>query len=380
MMLLSIGAGLAPIFVFRPRQKFIPSLSQIESPQPVSRLSNRASDREATTANVAADGLDDFIAAREPGRVLVAGDVGGAVEQRFRDAGWQVTVWNRLAWDNKAAAAWPAEGQFDTAYLRQPRGWAGFEAMLHALAARLPTGAPLWIAGGNDEGVTSAHKRLIGLFDETETVTIKRRVRLLRSLRTGLPADKGNLEDWRETVRINIPGVPDPVDLVSYPGLFAHGRLDAGTECLLQVLPELAEGTAVLDFGCGGGVISRALIERGAKVRLTMLDIDALALHAARQNVPDAELVLGDGLDALGSRERYGLIISNPPLHRGKDEDFGMIEALIAGTKKYLKLRGSLVLVTQRTAGVGKAFQEAFGHSELLLETPQFQVWKGTPK
>lgn len=346
----------------------------------MSRLSNRASDREATTANVAADALDDFIAAREPGRVLVAGDADGAVQSRFRDAGWQVTSWNRMTWDNKAASAWPAVGMYDTAYLRLPRGWAGFEASLHALAARLPTGAPLWIAGGNDEGVTSAHKRLAGLFDDTETVAIKRRVRLLRTVRTDLATGKGDVEDWRETVAMAVPGLEASLDLVSYPGLFAHGRLDAGTQCLLQVLPELAEGTAVLDFGCGTGVIGRVLRERGANIKLTLLDIDALALHAARQNVPDAEIVLCDGLDGLGTRERFGLIISNPPLHRGKDEDFGMLEALITGTKKYLKLRGSLVVVTQRTAGIGKLFSDAFGHSEMLLETPQFQVWKGTPK
>ena len=87
-----------------------------------------------------------------------------------------------------------------------------------------------------------------------------------------------------------------------------------------------------------------------------------------------------DGLAGLGTRERFGLILSNPPLHRGKDEDFGMLDALVAGTKQYLKLRGTLVAVTQRTAGVGKLFKAAFGHSDMLMETTQFQVWSGTPK
>lgn len=342
----------------------------------VSRLSNRATDRDSVVSQVAAEALAER---RPQGRMLVAGDTDGAMEEALRDGGAEVVSWHRLALDGKHAAPWPADGAFDGAVLRLPRGWAAFEMALHALAARLPVGAPLWIAGSNDEGITSAPKRLADLADGVETLTIKRRARLLETRRTATPAH-GALEDWREAVALPLPGRDEPLPLVSYPGLFAHGRLDAGTECLLSVLPEVAAGTAVLDFGCGAGVIARTVRERTPDARLTLLDIDAVALHAARQNVPDAELVLSDGLSGLGTRERFGLILSNPPLHRGKDEDFGMLEALVTGTKQYLKLRGSLVAVTQRTAGVGKLFKSAFGHAEMLMETPQFQVWSGTPK
>ncbi|WP_244592811.1 methyltransferase [Azospirillum palustre] len=323
---------------------------------------------------MAAEALSDI---RPQGRILVAFDSDGAIAEALREGGADVVVWNRLATGGQAATPWPAEGPFDGAVLRLPRGWAGFEMALHALASRLAPGAPLWIAGGNDEGVTSAAKHLDGLAEEPETLIIKRRARLLLTRRTDAPA-KGALEDWRQTVTLTLPD--RTLELVSYPGLFAHGHLDAGTECLLKVLPEVAAGARVLDFGCGAGVIARAVRERQPDAPLTLLDIDAVALHAARQNVPDAELVLSDGLAGLGTRERFGLILSNPPLHRGKDEDFGMLDALVAGTKQYLKLRGTLVAVTQRTAGVGKLFKTAFGHSDMLMETTQFQVWSGTPK
>ncbi|AWK87144.1 methyltransferase [Azospirillum thermophilum] len=343
----------------------------------MSRLDNRAGDRDATLAAVAAEALAER---RPQGRILVAFDSDGGISHALAEGGAEVTNWHRLALGGQVAATpWPAEGAFDAAVLRLPRGWASFGMALHAVASRLEPGAPLWIVGGNDEGIASAPKHVDGLLDEPETLTIKRRVRVLETRRTHAHA-RGSLEDWRESVPVPVPGGGEPLELVSYPGLFAHGRLDAGTECLLSVLPEVAPGTNVLDFGCGAGVIARAVRERTPDVRLTLLDVDALALHAARQNVPDAELVLSDGLSGLGSRDRFGLILSNPPLHRGKDEDFGMLEALVAGTKQYLKLRGSLVAVTQRTAGVGKLFKGAFGHSDLLLETPQFQVWRGTPK
>lgn len=345
----------------------------------MSRLDNRATDRDSTVAAVAAEPLSEI---RPQGRILVAFDSDGAIAEALRDGGAEVVAWNRLATGGQAATAWPADGAFDGAVLRLPRGWAGFGMALHALASRLRPGAPLWIAGGNDEGITSAPKHFDDLIADPETLIVKRRARLLQARRTDAPA-RGGLEDWQETVTLTLPDRTPPdgtLDLVSYPGLFAHGHLDAGTECLLKVLPEVAAGTRVLDFGCGAGVIARAVRKRQPDAPLTLLDIDAVALHAARQNVPDAELVLSDGLSGLGTRERFGLILSNPPLHRGKDEDFGMLDALVAGTKQYLKLRGTLVAVTQRTAGVGKLFKTAFGHSEMLLETPQFQVWAGTPK
>ncbi len=342
----------------------------------MSRLDNRATDRDSTIAAVAAEALSE----RKPqGRILVAFDSDGGIAQALTEGGAQVVPWLRLAQDGKTATAWPPDGGFDGAVLRLPRGWASFEMALHALAARLPVGAPLWIVGSNDEGVTSAVKHFDGLVEGAETLIIKRRARVLETRRTAEPAH-GALEDWRQTVSLPLPEPAAALELTSYPGLFAHGHLDAGTECLLRVLPEIAAGVRVLDFGCGAGVIARAVRERQPEALLTLLDIDAVALHAARQNVPDAEMVLSDGLAGLGTRERFGLILSNPPLHRGKDEDFGMLEALVAGTKQYLKLRGTLIAVTQRTAGVGKLFKTAFGHAEMLLETPQFQVWSGTPK
>lgn len=342
----------------------------------MARLDNRAGDRDGTIAAVAAEALSER---RPQGRILVAFDSDGGIETALRDGGAEVVCWHRLARDGRAATPWPVEGRFDGAVLRLPRGWASFRMALHAVAARLAPGAPLWIVGSNDEGIASAPKHVDGLVDGAETLTIKRRARVLEARRTDAPA-RGGLEEWRESVSLVLAERAQPLELLSYPGLFAHGHLDAGTEALLSVLPEVAAGTRVLDFGCGAGVVARAVRERTPEARLTLLDIDALALHAARQNVPDAEFVQSDGLAGLGERERFGLILSNPPLHRGQDEDFGMLEDLVAGTKKYLKLRGALVVVTQRTAGVGKLFRAAFGHADLLLENTRFQVWRGVPK
>lgn len=327
----------------------------------------RADDREAEIAAVAAE----VLAGHVPAGALVCGDADGAVERAVERA-VDGPVWHRHAYGGRDATPWPPAGPFDSAVLRQPRGWGAFAMTLHALAARLPAGAPLWVYGGNDEGITSVPKRLEALFAAPETLGIKRRARVLQMRRTDAPAH-GDLETWRETVEIA------GTAFVSYPGLFAHGRLDPGTAMLLDVLPKIAAGASVLDFGCGAGVIAHAVRGRAPDARLTLLDVDSLALHAARQNVPDAAYVLSDGWSAVEPRRCFDLILSNPPLHRGKEEDFGALEALIRGGKDRLKPRGALVAVVQRTAAAGKLFAATLRNVEMLAETPQYQVWRGAP-
>lgn len=325
------------------------------------RLSQRADSREAEIAAVAAEALEG----RVPADGLVCGDADGAVEAALGG-----TAWNRMAYDGRPAQPWPPADPVDCAVLRQPRGWGAFAMTLHALAARLPAGAPLWIYGGNDEGIASVPKRLEGLFSEPETLAIKRRARVLEMRRTGVPA-RGGLEDWREMVDVG------GVELLSYPGLFAHGRLDPGTALLIGALPKIYADQSVLDFGCGAGVIALTVRRLVPAVRLTLLDMDSVALHAARWNVPDAAHVLSDGWAAVPAKRDFDLILSNPPLHRGKEEDFGALEALVRGSKDRLKPRGALIAVVQRSAGVGKLFASAFKNTETLAETPQYQVWRG---
>ncbi len=344
------------------------------------RTRQRADDREAQIAAVAAECLSSD---PPPGRALVVGDLDGAVERALPES----TAWRRLALDGavdgRGAAPWPDDGAaaYAAAVLRLPGGWAAFTMALHAACARLPEDAPVWIYGGNDEGVTSAPGHLDGLIDRVEVVGYKRRSRVLLGRRTAAPA-RGALADWAETAPVALPGVAAPVALTSWPGLFAHGllaqrRIDPGTQLLLEALPEIKAGARVLDFGCGAGAISRTVRERAPESVLTMLDVDALALHAAAINVPGAETRLSDGWSGVAKGERFDLVLSNPPLHRGRAEDFAALTALVAHAKDHLRRGGALVAVAQRTSGMGALVKDAFHTAEVLAETPQFQVWRG---
>lgn len=335
------------------------------------RNMNRSAVRRAEIATVAAGALSEV---KFSGDTLAAGverEVGAAIDGA-------VSTWRRFADGGDRATPWPADGTFCAGVIRLPGGWEAFRMTLHAVCARLPAGAPLWVYGGSEEGITSVDSHLDGLADGLETVALKKRTRVLRLARTAAPA-KGDQADWRTCAEIVAPGAPSPLQLAFYPGCFAACRLDEGTRLLLEAVPSYRDGGRVLDFACGSGVVAAALRARTPDIRLALLDADALALDAARENVPGAEIILADGaaaLPGLASGERFELIISNPPIHLGRQEDFSVLAALLEHGPKLLKLKGSLVFVVQRTAGAGRLIAAQGRKAALLQETPAFQVWR----
>ena len=157
--------------------------------------------------------------------------------------------------------------------------------------------------------------------------------------------------------------------------MFAEGRLDDGSALLLDALGKTEVGGRVLDFGCGHGMLARVLSEKAPGASYTLLDVDALALHAARQNLPDAHSCLSDAWQGLQADARFDLIVSNPPIHRGRDVDFSALQDLVSGAPERLSPAGRLVLVTHRTVGTGRLLSAHFSSVSTLAETPRFQVW-----
>ena len=83
------------------------------------------------------------------------------------------------------------------------------------------------------------------------------------------------------------------------------------------LLAASTEPLAVLDPACGDGRFLRAVAaqaaRRGRAVRLVGVDIDPDAVAAARESVPDAEIVHADAIERDWHGERFDVVIGNPP-------------------------------------------------------------------
>lgn len=300
------------------------------------------------------------------GAVLFAGEDAAETKKRSGCGG---TVWVRETGGAVEPSVWPPEMDFAAATLRLPRAHDAYVMAIHALAARLPEGAPLYVYGPNDDGIRSAPRDFNPYFNVHESVLMRGHARVWRARRSAsCAALRGTLAAWRRVQPLEFGGVKR--DWVSYPGVFAHGLLDPATALLIEVLPQNGTGPA-LDFGTGSGILARALSERGFQV--DMIERDVVALEAARENAPAARAILDDGFNQAGD---YTLIASNPPIHVGRSLNLGVLERLVTQAPRHLKRGGALMVVAQQTVPVPRFAEGQFSTCEQLAETRGFRVWR----
>ena len=136
-------------------------------------------------------------------------------------------------------------------------------------------------------------------------------------------------------------------------GVFSRTELDRGTEVLLEALPETVSG-AVLDMGCGYGVIGVAVGKHWPDTRITMADVNqracGLSIENAKANGVEAVVLESDGYEKV-IEEKYDLILQNPPIRAGK----AVIYKMFADAAHCLNPGGELWLVIRKQQGAPSA-------------------------
>jgi ribosomal protein L11 methyltransferase len=112
------------------------------------------------------------------------------------------------------------------------------------------------------------------------------------------------------------PPEPDAINIVLDPGAaFGTGSHPTTRLCLAWLEREVRPGDAVLDYGCGSGILAIAALRLGAG-SATGVDIDPLALEAARYNAQRnaVSLTLATAQSMLPAQFRLTLanILANP--------------------------------------------------------------------
>ncbi len=103
-------------------------------------------------------------------------------------------------------------------------------------------------------------------------------------------------------------------------GVFAHGRLDAGTALLLRQAPAPAATGDLLDLGCGAGAIALTLARRAPATTVWAVDVNERArrLCAANAEANGLANVRVAAPDDVPADVTFATIWSNPPIRIGK--------------------------------------------------------------
>lgn len=140
---------------------------------------------------------------------------------------------------------------------------------------------------------------------------------------------------------------------VFHPGLYFSSKMLGR---YLQRVP--LEGKALLDMGCGSGILSLVAASRGAKV--AAVDINPRAVEATRENADRNNLGIrafpGNLFEPLDEGSRFEYIIFNPPFYSGEPKtepekawlgggDYRIIGDFLAFAPGFMTRSGSIILI-----------------------------------
>jgi len=287
----------------------------------------------------------------------------------------EVLRWDRAAGLDGPGATLPNAQRVAVACVRMPRSRAAVAFATRAAASTLRPGGLLLVYGASDEGTGAVERELTELGTAVRTWATGGRCRVVGGA-VAHPPDPVDLSDLVQAATLDIPDLGER-SWHSFPGVFAAGRLDAGTALLLRTLERLPGGVRVLDYGAGTGVIGAVALALGA-TEVVLLEPDALAAEAARRNVPEARVVEAAGWADLAG-ERFDRILANPPYHRGKAETVQPVLEFLRGVPDALAPGGSLRFVVQRRLPVEGPLRELFARVEAVADEGPFRVWDAGP-
>jgi 16S rRNA (guanine1207-N2)-methyltransferase len=159
-------------------------------------------------------------------------------------------------------------------------------------------------------------------------------------------------------------------------GVYAAGKLDPGTEFLLESFDvSVCDGQRVLDIGCGYGLLAiKAALAQGD---VTALDDDLLAARATHKNAKtfgtDIRVLHSDVNSELKTTDSFDIVLMNPPFHRGKQVNLDVPQAFIAAAHQHLAPGGTLVLVANRALPY-EPLLEQFAYWEEVTSSQHFKV------
>ncbi len=166
------------------------------------------------------------------------------------------------------------------------------------------------------------------------------------------------------------------VEFEVVPGLFSYKRIDDGTRLLLEYA-RIPDSGAILDLGCGYGVIGIVLAKLNPQIKVYMVDINEEAVRVAKRNLQrnslseDRVAVLHGNLYEPVKNLKFKAIYSNPPLSSG----FETLEKIILEAPSHLEEGGTIQIVVRKgVERVSKLMSETFTQTEILATHKGYKV------
>lgn len=268
-----------------------------------------------------------------------------------------------------AALEKQAAGSLDAMTLLTPPGTIERRYALAQALRVLKDGATLTALAPNDRGGTRLRKELEA-FGLTVNESSKRHHRIATATKTGA------LSQIDEVIEDGGPRFDDEIGLWTQPGVFSWDRLDPGTHMLIEHLPALSGRGA--DFGCGIGILARAVLASDAVTELTLVDIDRRAIECAEHNLdtPRAKFLWHDLRDPHPALTNLDFVVMNAPFHDAGQEDKGLAQAFVRRAAESLRKGGICVMVANRHLPYEAVLKPLFKAVTPVIEQGGYKIYE----
>ncbi|WP_299009134.1 class I SAM-dependent methyltransferase [uncultured Shewanella sp.] len=266
----------------------------------------------------------------------------------------------------------PHNEQFDSVIIYYPKAKSLVPYLLNLAGHHLKSNGQLIITGENKGGIKSIPKQMPDYFSKPIKIDNARHCLLFCSeLQNSAP--KINIQDWVSRYQLSTP--QGEITICNLVGVFSEKRLDAGTQLLLEHLPKMSG--KILDFGCGAGVITAALLKAQPELTVDCVDINAMALEACRltmqANDIKANIFASDGLNQTHSL--YDGIISNPPFHDGLSATTQIAKTFVQDSALKLNKTGLFYIVANRHLPYADTIETHFKQVKVKAENNQYKIY-----
>jgi 16S rRNA G1207 methylase RsmC len=164
------------------------------------------------------------------------------------------------------------------------------------------------------------------------------------------------------------------------PGVFAKQDIDFCTRLLVErVRPRDPEET-LCDLGAGSGVVGISFAKQVERV--VFLEANLRAVKTCRENlrrnkIANGEVFLSDvfaEFDEEKPGEKFSLILSNPPIHGGKD----LVKEFLLGARRHLLPGGRFFLACRKDLPfdrwAAEIFEERGGGAKISFRSPRAKL------
>lgn len=263
---------------------------------------------------------------------------------------------------------------FNCVLMKLPKSSQYFEYQLAYLNHYLPANTPV-IIGGMVKYMSKA------FFDSANDS--------LNDVSTSLAVKKARLIFGKTQGNKTKPELYSPfkentkhLKLYDCPNGFSRGKLDIGSRFLLDNFPNCSEKNAILDIGCGCGVLGLTAAKLNPQARVTLIDESHQAIAATQYNIEanfnEAEkarlLTIADhNMNSIESNSQ-DMVLCNPPFHQGNTVGTQVAMQMFRDAKRVLTPQGELVIIANRHLNYHQVLKKQFKQVKITASNKKFVV------